>query len=136
MRRRHGVQDEDRERDPGVAQLQRLVEGRDGEAIRAGGLEGERDRDGAMPVRVGLDDGFHADARPRDRAQRREVAAQRVEVELQPRGARQRGEARRRRRASMGSRGATGDRRDAGRRSALNLAGRGVGARTGTGGGR
>jgi hypothetical protein len=91
---RHGIQDEDRERDAGVTQLQGLVERRDREAVRARGLEGERDRDGAVPVRVGLDDGLDPDARPGDRAERGQIPAQRVEVELQPGGAWQRRQAR------------------------------------------
>ena len=50
---------------PRLAQLERLVEGRDREAVGAGGLERERDRDRAVPVGVGLDDGLHPRARAR-----------------------------------------------------------------------
>ena len=89
---RDRVQDRDRRLDARVAQLDGLVEGRDAQAVHAGILQRPRHRDGPVPVRVGLDDGPDGGA-GRDRAaDGREVGEEGVEVDLQPRGARQRRE--------------------------------------------
>ena len=88
---RDRVEEEDRR--PGCRPRRsstRLVEGRDAQAVGAGRLERPGDRDGAVPVGVGLDDRLDPDA-GRDRgAERARLPRSAVEVDLEPGGPRQR----------------------------------------------
>ena len=87
---RNRVEDEDREADSASTKLYRLVQGRDGETVHAAGLEPARRPEGAMPVRVGLDDRLEADAVGQAGSDGGSVRREAIEVDREPRGARQR----------------------------------------------
>ncbi len=95
-RDRDRVEHPDRGADPAASKRHRLVERRYAEPVRARRLEGECHRHGTVTVGVGLDDGVDRDAGASQRAKRCQVAAQRVEIDLQPCGARERRQAGRR----------------------------------------
>ena len=89
-RRRHGIQDDDRRSHAAVPQLERLIDGRDTQPVRARALQGQGHRDRTVAVRVGLDDGVDTDPGADRVADRAMVAGECVEVDLQPRGTGQR----------------------------------------------
>ena len=81
---RDRIEHEDRARDAALAELERLVERRDAEPFDAGGLERPCDGNRPVAVGVGLDHRPDRHAGTGQLPERLQVAAQRVEVDLEP----------------------------------------------------
>src|SRR5262249_15833911 len=81
LSRGDAAEDEDRRRDPGAAELERLVEAGDREMVDARGDERAGHRHRPVAVRIRLDDGADADRRAHQASDFGEVPRERVEVD-------------------------------------------------------
>jgi hypothetical protein len=86
---RNREQDQDRDADTGLAQLQRLVERSDAQAGDAIGNERPCHRHCTVAVAISLDDRLDSRSRRKQPLQQSDIADHCVEVDLQPGGLRQ-----------------------------------------------